>query len=326
MIIGLSPAKNPIKPFMQDTLNFEKYVNVNHNVINYFSGFDTRPGMCQAYFYQRPLDIYISGKTPMVTLYPSTSTMYPTPDDMCDKICAGEFDSYLADVCASLMSFITYSKSMIYFRFTHEMNISTRVYSNPAKFILMWKYVYNFFRGKGLSKEVAPFIWCPSCLDLGTPAFENYFPGKEVVEYLGVDGYNWGGKGVWQSLQEVFTDSLTRLNKLASLPVFICEFGTTAKSGVIYDYSKKLQWISDGFQWLHDNQDKYLIKMICYFNVNNGASDIDSAIFEAKNIVFNEILLNYVYTTSTSEQYKTLENLKSSYCKGFRLSTDCEEI
>lgn len=326
MIIGLSPAKNPIKPFMQDTLNFEKYVKVNHSVINYFSGFDSRPGICQTYFYQRPMDIFTSGKIPMITFYPSTSGMYPTPEDMCEKICAGEFDEYLSDVCLKISNYLTYSKSMIYFRFAHEMNVFSRVYANPEKFIPMWKYVYNFVRSKGLTKELVPFVWCPNNIDLRTPEFEDYFPGNEFVEYLGVDGYNWGGRGAWQSLQEVFTDALTRLNMLSNKPVLICEFGTTAKSGVVYDYAKKLQWISDGFEWLHANQDKYFIKMICYFNVNNGSADIDSAIFEAKNLVFNEALLNYVYNANPAEQYKTLENLKDSYCKGFRLSMDYEEI
>lgn len=326
MLIGISPAKNGSKSFMQDTLAFEKFVSVSHDVINYFSGFDSRSNMCEPYFYKRAMDIAAVNKIPMITFYPSTSTMYPTPLDMCDRITSGEFDSYLSDVVSNLSKYLKDSGSMVYFRFAHEMNISTRVYSDPLKFISMWKYVYKFFRSKGLGKDKVPFIWCPSCIDLGTPKFENYYPGDDFVEFLGVDGYNWGGRGAWQSLSEVFTDSFTRLNSLSTLPLIVCEFGTTAKLGTVYDYDKKLSWVSEGYKWLSSIQSKHKIKMVCYFNVNNGASDIDSAVFEPKSIVFNETLLNFVYTAPNGDQYKTLESLRGSYCSSLRLLEDYVEI
>ncbi|SKX55275.1 endoglucanase family protein [Mycobacteroides abscessus subsp. abscessus] len=70
------------------------------------------------------------------------------------------------------------------------------------------------------------FVWAPNVLTAGTNDFTSAFPGHDHVDYLGLDGYNWGdGSGHrWQWPEELFPDSLSTLARLDSdRPILITE-------------------------------------------------------------------------------------------------------
>jgi hypothetical protein len=71
------------------------------------------------------------------------------------------------------------------------------------------------------------------------------YPGDEVVDWLCLDGYNWGGKN-WMSFSEIFRnpeyDSYARITALSDKPLMIGEMGS-AEAGD--GGRRKAAWITD---------------------------------------------------------------------------------
>jgi hypothetical protein len=131
----------------------------------------------------------------------------------------------------------------IMIRFGHEMNGNWYGWSgDPANFIAAWRHVVTVFRNQGADN--VKWVWSPN-VDNGSYPFDSYFPGDEWVDYVGLDGYNWGtgGQGVnqWQGLDQVFGSSYDDLARLSSRPVIITEIGCSESGG------DKAAWIRDGF-------------------------------------------------------------------------------
>ena len=318
LLVGLSPSGN----YFLDMDNFEQFVNFKHDILQYFSSFDTReiPDMITPYFTNIPLQIWKSGRIPLLTWYPLTNNVYPTPIDICQRICNHEFDNYLLHCCKSLLNFMKIAQPdpvlgtpKMYIRFAHEMNINTSYYSNPDKFIAMWKYIFNFLRNSGLTEDKILFIFCPNCMDVGTPPFENFYPGDEYVNWNGLDGYNWGKtywqNTYWQTFEEIFTPALKRLKNLSTKPISICEFGSTSKVPEGYDVEAKKQWLAEAYKWLSNilNLRKYNIKMAIYYNVSR-ENDIDSGVFIPTTKVIDLNTFDYNY-----KNYMTLKGLNTYY-------------
>lgn len=155
MISGISfPTKKP--DYLKDVKEFEPLVNHTHDVLVIFSSFDTRPFMIKPYFYDKPMEIFKSGKIPMITWYPSTSNVSPTPDNICQQISDGKFDDYIKSVSVELKKFVKESNSKVYLRLGHEMNVYSRSYSKPKQFISMWKYLHSYL--KNILGEKIEFI------------------------------------------------------------------------------------------------------------------------------------------------------------------------
>ncbi|TYQ10697.1 UNVERIFIED_ORG: Beta-mannanase [Gordonia westfalica J30] len=90
------------------------------------------------------------------------------------------------------------------------------------------------------------FVWAPNAMTEGTGDFTDCYPGDDVVDYLGLDGYNWGQSSghQWQSAQMLFSESLDALNRVSpDRPVIITEVGC-ADGGTP---NLKAQWIADFF-------------------------------------------------------------------------------
>lgn len=318
LLIGLCSVGN----YISDMSNLEQFVNFKHDILHYFSSFDARenPDMITPFFTIMPLKIWISGRIPILSWYPLTSNMYPTPPDICQRICNHEFDRYLSLCCNSLLNFFNQASPdpilgspKLYLRFAHEMNINTSNYSNPDNFIAMWIYVFNFFRANGLTEDKLLFIFCPNCMDVGTQPFEAFYPGDAYVNWNGIDGYNWGvtywPNTYWQTFEDLFVPALIRMMKLSTKPISICEFGTTSKVLSRYDLEAKKEWLADACSWLStpSNLSKYNIKMAIYYNVSR-ANDIDSGIFIPTASVIDSATFDYNFNG-----YMTLKDLDKYY-------------
>jgi hypothetical protein len=157
-------------------------------------------------------------------------------------IARGRTDAYLTRVAASMKAY-PYD---IYVRPWAEMNAHWSPYQPTsgrrragtiAEFRAAWRYLFDFFRQRGV--ENLKFVFAPdvSTDDANVPV-DQLWPGKDpldghgYVDVLGIDGYNWGDSGVagsstWQEFDELFRDAYDALTKLdAQAPVWICEFGS----------------------------------------------------------------------------------------------------
>jgi mannan endo-1,4-beta-mannosidase len=67
---------------------------------------------------------------------------------------------------------------------------------DPAAFVAAWRHVHDLFVQNGATNVV--WVWCPNATDVpnATSApwnhWTNYYPGDTYVDWVGIDGYNWG--------------------------------------------------------------------------------------------------------------------------------------
>jgi hypothetical protein len=179
------------------------------------------------------------GETPLVTwqLYKSGwgGPTIPLPD-----IAAGKYDGYLRQAADAAKS-MPFGEILI--RFAHEMNGNWYGWSgSPSAYVEAWRRVVTIFREQGASN--VKFIWSPN-VDYGDYPMQPYFPGDAWVDYVALDGYNWGatgqGSGRWESLSSVFESSYDQLTRLSSKPVMIAETSSSETGG------SKADWIREGF-------------------------------------------------------------------------------
>jgi len=99
----------------------------------------------------------------------------------------------------------------------------------PAEFISAWRHVVDRFSAAGALN--ARWVFNPTADTYpGTTAVRTIWPGRQYVDVLGMDGYNWGTHGSlrWRSFRDIFGTQYGRLTVLApTLPVWICETGST---------------------------------------------------------------------------------------------------
>ena len=79
------------------------------------------------------------------------------------------------------------------------------------------------------------WLWCPYVHDRNTRNFEAYYPGDDLVDVVGLDGYNWGRQRWWhrwRSFDAVFGASHAALRRLApGKPIILAELGCAETGG-----------------------------------------------------------------------------------------------
>jgi hypothetical protein len=127
-------------------------------------------------------------------------------------------------------------------RFGHEMNGDWYGWSgHPSAYVDAWRHIVSVFRHEGAGN--VDWVWSPN-VDQGSYPFARYFPGDAWVDYVALDGYNWGTAGVgvnrWQTLSQVFSSSYKTITQLSSKPVIIAETSSGDVGG------DKAAWIRRG--------------------------------------------------------------------------------
>jgi hypothetical protein len=179
------------------------------------------------------------GETPLVT-WQLFQSGYGGPTISLDDLAAGNYDSYLHKA-AALAKTLPFE---VMIRFGHEMNGDWYGWSgNPSGYVNAWRHVVSVFRQDGATN--VKWVWSPNVEYNGSYPFASYFPGDSWVDYVALDGYNWGtagqGPNRWESLNEVFASSYAKITQLSSKPVIIAETSSSEAGG------NKADWIREGF-------------------------------------------------------------------------------
>jgi beta-mannanase len=184
------------------------------------------------------------GATPMVTVEPWDGSNATDPRYTLANIAAGKFDSWFV---AGAAAAVAYGK-VFYVRFAPEMNgvwapWEARINGNtPQGYVSAWRHVHALFVARGATN--VRWVWAPNVFSPGGTAvdFSPYYPGSDVVDVLGLDGYNWGSLDVWQTYSQVFGSSYDALCRLDAVkPVMVTETATTELGG------NKAAWITSAF-------------------------------------------------------------------------------
>jgi hypothetical protein len=135
--------------------------------------------------------------------------------------------------------------------------------AHSGDYVYMWKHVHDLFVAEGATNVT--WVWCPNIDGAGTLPFDPMYPGGDYVDWVCMDGYNFGNTqewGQWESFSQIYAPTYNHLLKLApGKPIMIGEFATSEAGG------SKPTWIT---QMLTTDLPKSFpnIKAIVWFNLN----------------------------------------------------------
>jgi len=212
------------------------------------------------------------GKRPLVTWEP-----WRLPEDFnspeksvedrsysLEKIYQGNFDAYLCFWAKNIKAL----QEKIYLRPMHEMNgnwypwCGTTNRNRPEEYIRAWKHIVEVFADE--KADNIEWVWCPYAFSVPNTSenhISSYFPGSDYVDWLAVDGYNWGDTrswSKWTSWEELFKPAYTALTDLSEKPLMVAEVGCAESGG------SKAKWIEGAFRSLRENFTR--VESIVWFN------------------------------------------------------------
>jgi beta-mannanase len=190
----------------------------------------------------------------------------------------------------------------VFLRFAWEMNIDAiewsiqKTGSTPEDYVQAWRRFRDIVKSQGASNVI--WVWSPNVSTGTSIPYASLYPGDAYVDWLGLDGYNWGTSQAWsqwQSFSQIYSSSYNTIAALApSKPIMIAEVNTTDVGG------SKAAWYQD----MLATQIPYnypRVKAVVFYNENrsqkekvNWLIDITPTSFET----FSKYIKNNVYLSS----------------------------
>lgn len=176
-----------------------------------------------------------------------------------DDVAAGAYDLYIqrwADAVKKV-------NSPIFIRLGHEMNDPYRYpwgpqNNTPQSFVNAWRHIHDLFAQAGVTNVL--WVWNPS---LSYQQIDEYYPGDDYTDYVGVDILNFGTVATWSawySFEQIFS---TRYESIAAhkKPIMIAEFGSLACGG------DRKEWFAEALDSLPQ---KYpAVRSVMFFHVSD---------------------------------------------------------
>lgn len=208
---------------------------------------------------------------------PAKYNYFPLKD-----IASGSFDSYLNSWASQVKNF----KYPVLIRLGHEMNGNWYPWDgfhngqSGSLYISAWKYIYNIFKKQGA--ENAYFIWNVNAASVPNEnwnSVENYYPGDDFVDFLAIDGFNFGtsnAQETWKTFDSIFLSMYNTLQTLyPKKPIFIGEMACSEAGG------SKSFWIDDSFVKIKSKYPN--IRAYNWFNINKETDWRISSSAESQN-------------------------------------------
>jgi len=206
-----------------------------------------------------------------------------------------------------------------FLRMGHEMNGDWYPWSaakndyDASRFVAAWHHVYKIFEKAGATNVI--WVWCPMNADFPASPWNKcskYYPGDEYVDWVGIDGYNWGRAvswGIWIPFERLFKKRYEEFVELyPDKPIMIGEFACSTIGG------DKGEWIRRAFANIKNEFPR--IKAIVWFNINkecdwrlNSSTDAFKA--------FSDVIKD--------DYFKSDPEIISSLAKDFKLPVDAQK-
>ena len=176
------------------------------------------------------------------------------------RIIEGHFDAYIRQFAREARAW----RRAIFLRFAAEMNgdwlpWAEGVNGNRAgEYVRAWRRAHRIFENVGATNVA--WIWSPNVIYAGSTPLRRLYPGDAYVDWVGVDGYNWGTvrpSSRWKSFREVFGPTLTTLRRITRKPIMLAEVASTEVGG------SKSRWIGGFFAGLRSRP---YIRAFVWFN------------------------------------------------------------
>ncbi len=222
---------------------------------HYYDWADSFPGSAES------ADV-AAGRTPMDTWWGTDLT----------SITSGSQDGVINARAATVKSFA----KPVYIRWGAEMNGNWYAWSgplngnDPSKFVAAWRHIHDLFSAAGVTNAI--WVWAPNAdshpggVDVTSwNNWRNYYPGDGYVDWVGIDGYNWGTPtDTWQTFGQIFAPVYN--DYAARKPVMVAETSSVESGG------SKAAWITDMSSWIKSHP---ALKALCWFDTNESSTGID---------------------------------------------------
>jgi hypothetical protein len=173
-------------------------------------------------------NVWKRGAVPMVTWEPWGASL--------KAIARGRYDRYVKAAARAAKRW----GHPLFLRFAHEMNGEWYPWgtaSSPGAYKRAWRHLVRVFRRVGAGN--VRWIWVPYVNPHWKLSFVSRYPGDRWVDWVGLDGMNWGGGGSgWHSFAELFGGSYRTLRRISSAPMIFAEVASGDRGG------SKARWIS----------------------------------------------------------------------------------
>lgn len=176
-------------------------------------------------------DVYGAGSRLMITWEPWRAVQRSAIDY--DALLAGKDDEYIREFALKLKAI----GKPVYLRFAHEMNGDWYPWAGikigPEKYQKIFRYARKIFDEVGAGNV----RWVFSINAENVPPENTYaacYPGERFVDYLGIDGYNWGSTqswSRWRNFSEIFSGVYQEVVRRYRKPVIITEFSSASSGG-----------------------------------------------------------------------------------------------
>lgn len=244
-------------PTKEDVVNFENKID-HHiaSVLVYTTIFplgvnSISQDVMDAVYYH---DGYATGTSLHVTFEPWVSL---------SDISTGKYDYNLSAFVDQLSSY----PGTVRFRFGHEM-IQDDIPNNGGEWYPLWqdrpeeykaayRHIWSLFKEKGVSN--VEFVWCPNQHISDYTVLEKYYPGKEYVDWIGIDGYGYPTEDFDAIFEAIYKAIVEHPEIFGDKDIMLGEFA--AMEG---DY--KAAWIQDAFNKIKTMYGK--IKAVYWFDVD----------------------------------------------------------
>lgn len=185
------------------------------------------------------------GSIPLVTWDPWDPTLGANqPTYALQNIINGNFDTYIVKWAQASKAW----GHPYFLRFAHEMNgnwnpWSEQVNGNKSgQFVLAWRHVHDIFTAQGVTNVT--WVWSPNIDFSNSVPLRELYPGDSYVDWIAMDGYNWGNIGAWHtwdSFSTLFQQTYNEMLAITSKPMMIGEMASTEQDG------NKAAWITDAY-------------------------------------------------------------------------------
>lgn len=281
---------------MDQVRAMETWQGKRNAVVNLFTDWCSRTRTLDNLFKQQLPNVWANGNVPLVTWEPYLCSPAATPSDVEVRAGRGDYDAYLNAWAGRLKAFVsgpdgtlgTGDDRRVYIRLAHEMNGNWYPWGaavggdSPAHYTLMWQRVRSIFWAKGLDGQTVQWIWAVNHEDVGNWRAEDYYPGDAYVDWIGIDGYNWGtsqGWSSWRTPQDVFAPMIARLRTFQiGKPLALTETASSSATPGGPDVAAKSRWITDFFAYATSAAAD--ARMVVWFNEDK---ETDWAVFGGSN-------------------------------------------
>lgn len=156
------------------------------------------------------------------------------------------------------------------FRPAHEMNGDWYPWSagqgvSETAYVALWDALREAFSEFGTAGDYITWLWCANAESTTEASLSAYYPGDNAVDWVGVDGYNWGDSQPWSSWQsptDIFEDAFARVRSISGRPLVVPEFACSSVVAAGCSPARKSVWITDAFECFEQHD----VRLAGWFN------------------------------------------------------------